>query len=340
MMRTLLYLLLPGTLAAQAYILFGPVTASPAPPACSSVPFNFTQNGSAPYTVYCYNRTGHTTISGGYVNNTGNGSCPGGINNYCKATAYGGVSQAPYFWPTGGGAGSYGNNWTVYLQADSVVLAGASPNFTCGTDSITPGPPVTVKVPYCYQPPPPPSPIVIDTTGEGFWLTDAQHGVAFHEEADGSLQQMSWTDPAHHNAWLVRPNPDGSMTSLAENMFGNLSPQPTSVHPNGYAALAYLMEQEGCGNKFTRLDSNNGPVVWNELRLWQDGNQDGVAQSEELHTLTDLGVYAISLQFHESDHTDQYGNGFRYVRTSGTRRESKRITAAMMCSFWCSKPFV
>jgi hypothetical protein len=119
---------------------------------------------------------------------------------------------------------------------------------------------------------------VIDTTGEGFWLTDAQHGVAFHEEADGSLQQMSWTDPAHHNAWLVRPNPDGSMTSLAENMFGNLSPQPTSVHPNGYAALAYLMEQEGCGNKFTRLDSNNGPVVWNELRLWQDGNQDGVAQ--------------------------------------------------------------
>lgn len=204
MMRTLLYFLLPATLSAQgAILLFGN-----APPQCLLNQFNFTQNGSAPYTVECWNRTGHTSMTGGYVNNTGNGACQA-LNHYCIASQSG--LPAPTFLGTGGGSGLYGNNWTVYLQADSVALAGLpAPLSVCGSDSITYGPAVTVQVPYCYQPPPPPSPIVIDTTGEGFWLTDAQHGVAFYEKPDGPLQQMSWTDPAHHNAWLVRPNPDGS----------------------------------------------------------------------------------------------------------------------------------
>jgi hypothetical protein len=154
---------------------------------------------------------------------------------------------------------------------------------------------------------------VIDVTGEGFFLTDNEHGVQFREHSDGPLMQMSWTDPAHHNAWLVRPNADGSVTSLAENFFGDLAPQAPSTNPNGFLALGYWMGQAGCGSGLSRLDSTNCPAVWNKLRLWQDANQDGVAQPGELHTLTELGVYAISLRYHVLSRTDQYGNTFRYA---------------------------
>jgi hypothetical protein len=157
------------------------------------------------------------------------------------------------------------------------------------------------------------SPIIIDPTGEGFWLTDKQHGVQFRKTSDGPLQQMSWTDPAHHNAWLVKPNADGSVVSLADNMLGNLSPQPESAHPNGYSALAYWAKQEGCG-EVDRLDATSCPVIWKQLRLWQDRNQDGVAQPGELQTLEELGVHGISLNYRDSrQYIDQYGNWFHYV---------------------------
>jgi hypothetical protein len=156
------------------------------------------------------------------------------------------------------------------------------------------------------------SPIIIDVTGEGFWLTDKAHGVKFRRGAGDPLEQMSWTDPAHHNAWLVRPNADGSVTSLSLNLFGNLSPQPSGPEPNGYRALAWWAEQDGCG-KVNQLDAKSCPVVWSQLRLWHDANQDGIAQPSEVVTLAAAGVSSISLQYHESWYVDRYGNKFRFV---------------------------
>jgi hypothetical protein len=155
---------------------------------------------------------------------------------------------------------------------------------------------------------------VIDPLGEGFHLTSLESGVTFKKEPDGPTMRMSWTDPAYHNAWLVRPNPDGSVTSLADNMFGNLSPQPPSQDPNGYLALAYWGQQLGCSLE-DGVDAATCPAMWQKLRLWTDTNQDGIAQPKELHTLDSLGVQRISLAFHESRRVDQYGNRFRYAST-------------------------
>lgn len=140
-------------------------------------------------------------------------------------------------------------------------------------------------------------------------MTDVAHGVSFKKGPASTPQQMAWTDPVHHTAFLVRPNADGSVTSISMNMFGNVSPQPTSAKPNGYAALAYWASQEGCG-EIDKLDAKMCPVVWSGLRLWHDANQDGVAQSGELQTLGDAGIYGISLNPHESQYIDQYGNLF------------------------------
>src|ERR1017187_2496255 len=72
----------------------------------------------------------------------------------------------------------------------------------------------------------PTSPIIIDTRGEGFHLTDVAHGVAFSFVPGEPPIQVAWTDPNFSNGFLVLDrNGDGTINDGTE-LFGNLSPQP------------------------------------------------------------------------------------------------------------------
>ena len=46
------------------------------------------------------------------------------------------------------------------------------------------------------------------------------------------------------------------------------------------------------------------------LRLWFDRNHNGVSEPEELVSLADAGVLAISSEYKENARRDQYGNKF------------------------------
>lgn len=176
----------------------------------------------------------------------------------------------------------------VDWSACTIDSGGGGGGGCLGGDSGNPGDSGDPYAPNC-------SPIIVDTTGEGFHLTSAADGVKFDIRADGHPIQIAWTAPGSHNAFLALDrNGDGVINSGAE-LFGNFTRQPASASPNGFAALAVYDSPENGGNGDGVIDAKD--AIFSSLRLWIDSNYDGVCQPEELHTLPELGVFSISLAY-------------------------------------------
>lgn len=155
----------------------------------------------------------------------------------------------------------------------------------------------------------PGSPIIIDVSGNGFYLTSAQNGVLFNIIGTGRPIQIAWTASGADNAFLCLPGSDGTCDNGKE-LFGNFTPQPPSSTPNGFAALAVYDQPANGGNGDGVIDAND--AIFSSLRLWIDANHDGVSQPNELYTLPALGVESISLDYKAAMKKDRYGNVFRY----------------------------
>ncbi|MFN2452830.1 MAG: hypothetical protein ABR577_01275 [Pyrinomonadaceae bacterium] len=263
----------------------------------------------ADFNNHTYGRTGPTPcdnsrvqqISGYDVNtltppeNQPPGSCDVNLQNSCLLD--GGTWNSSYC-TCAGGAGSiegYNGTSSCDIEAPASCQDGLDNDGDGMIDSADPG---------CYCP----SPIVIDTLGDGFHLTDVANGAVFDIAATGYPVRFSWIQ--RDEMWLaVDRNHNGTIDDGTE-LFGNFTPQPPSNQPNGFLALAEYDKAEQGGNSDGVIDGRD--AIFAHLRLWQDANHNGVSESEELHTLWELGIEAIALDYRESRRTDRYGNQFRY----------------------------
>ena len=144
------------------------------------------------------------------------------------------------------------------------------------------------------------SPIIIDLDKDGIETSSLAEGVFFDHDNNGLAEQTAWAD-SDDGILVMDRNGDGVINSGAELFGNNTRLADGSMAANGFEALA-------------ELDTNNDGIIdfndeqFSNLSVWRDLNQDGVSEANELLSLDEAGVSALSTGFADVNQTDANGN--------------------------------
>lgn len=132
-------------------------------------------------------------------------------------------------------------------------------------------------------------PLVIDLNKNGKYTTGREEGSYFDFEGDGFAEKTSWIESG--DGLLVRDINNNGKIDDGSELFGDktiLSNGKTAK--NGFEALADLDS-----NADGIIDEND--EAFEEIKVWIDENSNGIADEGELHTLKEMDIENILLNY-------------------------------------------
>ncbi len=140
-------------------------------------------------------------------------------------------------------------------------------------------------------------PLILDLDGDGLEITPLSKAILFDTNGDTIKAGTAWAG-ADDGLVVWDRNGNGLIDSGRE-LFGDemiLADGNKAAH--GFAALKDLdtgsvINGRTVGANDNVFDANDSAYA--NLRLWNDLNQDGISQANELTTLSDAGVHSINL---------------------------------------------
>lgn len=162
--------------------------------------------------------------------------------------------------------------------------------------------------------PPRHDPLVLDMDGDGIETVgiNAINDVVFDADGDGLKTGTGWVKA--DDALLVYDRNGNGTIDDGSEFFGDQTMVDGVRATDGFAALS--AEDTNNDGVFDASDAN-----YTNVRIWQDKNQDGISQSDELRTLTEAGIASISLTTTTTNKTTN-GNtqtmAGSYTKTDGT----------------------
>lgn len=177
-------------------------------------------------------------------------------------------------------------------------------------------------------------PLIVDTSGRGYRLTDVADGVQFDINGDGRTEQLSLTDPDRDVGFLAVDRNGNGVIDDGEELFGSATPiaWPSGVTraSNGFEALATL----------DRADAPDGTVDASDpgfatLMIWIDRNHDGRSQQSEISIAASLGLIGIETTYRPSKRRDKNGNEYRLRGVSWWKLPGReKPQARLMYDVW------
>ena len=162
------------------------------------------------------------------------------------------------------------------------------------------------------------SPLVVDLDGDGIETLGSGVGIYFDHDNNGFSEDTGWV--GKDDGLLVRDiNGNGQIDNGTELFGNNTLLSNGEKAKNGFEALK-------------ELDSNNDNVfdqndaAWNEVKVWKDGNSNGVVDDGELLTMEQAGITGVDLNYvdhnYNGDHSDEHGNTCKqegtFTKTDGS----------------------
>ena len=141
-------------------------------------------------------------------------------------------------------------------------------------------------------------PLVIDLDGDGIETVGADSGIVFDFDGDGVKTGTGWIKKDDGFLVLDRNN-NGSIDDGGELFGVDTVKKSGQKAANGFDAIGDL-DSNGDG-VFDASDE-----AFSDVKVWQDLNQDGIAQPGELKSLAEHGIAAINLG---SKSTSEASNG-------------------------------